>query len=119
MDPAIVCLEKPQRKAVVKKRQVIVHAAAGRQGWSPLIRIVINGVLRVRPTKPSSTHQPMGEERKVLHRGAENWSRRNTVETIILAVRMHGPDNLAAGILVHVIRPTANATHINRGIGDS
>src|ERR1700738_4041474 len=102
MDPAIICLEESQRKAVAKKRQVIVHAAAGRQGWPPLIRIVVNGVLRVRTAKPTGTHQPMGEERKVLHRGTEDRSSRDAVETVILAVWMHGPDNLTTGILVHV-----------------
>ena len=41
MDPAIVRLEKPQRKAVIEERQIIVHAAASRQRWTPPVGVVI------------------------------------------------------------------------------
>ena len=107
MDIAVVCLEEAKAKAVRKKRQVIVHAAANRHSRTPSVGIVITASVRVGTAQVCPANEAMREESEIIHRSPEYGTGRPSVETVIHAVRMGSKLHLGTNILIEIV---GNAT---------
>ena len=118
MHPAVVCLEQAKAEAVVEERNVVVHAAADCQSGSPSVGFVLKRRrnFAVRSAKTSSADQSVGKHCEVFHGEATDQTAGDSRHAIVRAVRMVAVDNLAAEVLVEVVRTTTDRTIVDGGV---
>src|SRR6185312_16402859 len=100
------------REPVIEERQIVIHTAASRQSRTPLKRIEVGAVMRIRTIHASCTGKAMRKQGEVLHRSAEDRAGRRSVDIVVLAIRMRREDHLRTNIFVEVVRTTTDRTVI-------
>ena len=71
------------------------------------------------PPRLAAANQPCANSVKFCIGARKIGPAEIAVQAVVLAVRMRRVDNLAADVLVEVVRSAANRAHINRRIGDA